>query len=181
MNNTQISEILAVKPDTMGREFCSLSHTLLVDRETLVVTRNQPPMKPMIIPESGNYRLDESAVFRVELIEGGKGLLSKNSDVATLDATHIMFPLTIRQVQTGDSFQPFGMDGRKLVSDFLTDRKLNLIEKRRQLVLTDVSGTILWLVGLRTDHRYRVTSSTTRILRLTLMTDGVADNGDDLC
>lgn len=180
-NRTQISEILAVKPDIMGREFCSLSHTLLVDRETLVVTRNQPPMKPMKIPESGNYHLDKSTVLRVELIEGGKGLLSKNPDVATLDATHIMFPLTIRQVQTGDSFQPFGMDGRKLVSDFLTDRKLNLIEKRRQLVLTDASGTILWLVGLRTDHRYRVTSSTTRILRLTLMTDGVANNGDDLC
>ena len=105
------------------------------------------------------------------MFDGGLEVLSKDSDVAPLDAATIAFPLIIRQVQTGDRFYPFGMNGSKLVSDFLTDRKLNLLEKRRQLVVTDASGTILWLVGLRTDHRYRVTSSTTRILRLTRLSE----------
>jgi tRNA(Ile)-lysidine synthase len=65
-------------------------------------------------------------------------------------------------------FCPFGMEGHKLVSDFLTDSKLSLLEKRRQLVVTDATGAILWLVGLRTDNRYRVTPQTTTILRLSL-------------
>jgi tRNA(Ile)-lysidine synthase len=60
------------------------------------------------------------------------------------------------------------MTGRRLVSDFLTDLKLSLLEKRRQLVVTDATDTILWLVGLRTDNRFRVTPDTTAILRLTL-------------
>ena len=60
------------------------------------------------------------------------------------------------------------MSGHRLVSDFLTDLKLSLLEKRRQLVVTDATGTILWLVGLRTDNRFRVTPDTPVILRLTL-------------
>ena len=63
-------------------------------------------------------------------------------------------------------FQPFGMEGRKLVSDFLTDRKLTILEKRRQLVVTDATGIIIWLVGLRTDHRFRITPETRRILKI---------------
>ena len=76
--------------------------------------------------------------------------------------------ITIRPIQSGDSFCPFGMEGHKLVSDFLTDCKRSVLEKRRQLVVTDAKGDLLWLVGLRTDHRYRVTSQTTTVLRLTL-------------
>lgn len=165
-NRTQISDILSHLEGPYGREFTSPTHSLLIDRETLVVAPVQSPMKPLIIPEPGNYRLDNSVVFRVELFDGTIDAISKEPDIATLDASTIAFPLTVRQVQTGDCFQPFGMNGCKLVSDFLTDRKLNLLEKRRQQVVTDASGHILWLVGLRTDHRYRVTSSTTRILRL---------------
>ena len=62
------------------------------------------------------------------------------------------------------------MKGQKLVSDFLTDQKQNILEKRRQLVLTDVSGTILWLVGLRIADPYRITESTNSILQITYST-----------
>ena len=170
-NRTQISEILAHANGSSGREYNSPTHTLLIDRETLIIVENQPPMKPVKIPEPGNYRLDDSAVFRIESLEGGIEVLSMDPDVATLDAASITFPLTIRQVQTGDSFHPLGMNGRKLVSDFLTDKKFNLIAKRRQLVVTDASDSILWLVGVRVDHCYRVTSSTTHILRFTVLSN----------
>lgn len=163
-NRSQISDVLTHLNSTSGREFVSPTHTLIIDRETLIVASARPPMKPLVIPEPGNYRLDGSAVFHIRLLEGGDDSVSKDPAVATLDAADIKFPLTIREVQTGDSFQPFGMKGRKLVSDFLTDRKLNLLEKRHQKVVVDASGAVLWLVGLRTDHRYCVTSSTTRVL-----------------
>ena len=61
-------------------------------------------MKPLIIPEPGNYRLDDSVVFRVELFDGTIDAISKEPDIATLDASTIAFPLTVRQVQTGDCF-----------------------------------------------------------------------------
>ena len=61
------------------------------------------------------------------------------------------------------------MDGHKLVSDFLTDRKVSLREKRRQLVVTNANGDIIWLVGQRPDNRYRITPQTHQMLRIALI------------
>lgn len=64
---------------------------------------------------------------------------------------------------------PFGMEGRKLLSDLMTDRKMTVFEKRRQLVVVDGEGSMVWLVGIRTDNRCRVSSDTTEVLRLVLI------------
>jgi len=162
-NRTQIEQILTGMDSESGRVFSSPTHTLVIDRERLVVEPLREPMSPQVIPESGRYRLDENVCFDVSQTDDVT--VSKSPDVATLDAARIQFPLTVRPVQQGDRFQPYGMQGQRLVSDFLTDLKLNLLEKRRQLVLTDATGTILWLVGLRIDHRYRITSDTAAVLR----------------
>ena len=114
---------------------------------------------------SSDLRIDETAKIRIEEV-GVEAGISRDPAIATLDAATVRFPLTLRTVESGDSFQPFGMEGRKLVSNFLTDRKINLLAKRRQRVVVDASGAIVWLVGLRTDHRFRVTPQTSSILRL---------------
>ena len=58
-----------------------------------------------------------------------------------------------------------------MISDFLTDCKLSILEKHSQLVVTDCDGQIIWVVGLRSDNRFRVTEKTSKILRLTLIKD----------
>jgi tRNA(Ile)-lysidine synthase len=58
------------------------------------------------------------------------------------------------------------MKGSRLVSDYLTDLKLSLWEKRRQLVMVDGHGEVIWLVGQRIDHRFRITDSTSSVLRI---------------
>ena len=77
--------------------------------------------------------------------------------------------LHVRRMQKGDRFIPYGMQGSKLVSDFLTDCKVNRIDKERQLVLCKDSE-ILWVVGHRTAHPYRITPATRHILRIRLIT-----------
>lgn len=101
----------------------------------------------------------------------GKGvttIVSKERNTATLDASAVTFPLVIRSAAAGDRFRPFGMHGSKLVSDYLTDRKVNVLDKRRARVVTDANGNIVWLVGERTDDRFRVKGTTRRVLRLSL-------------
>ena len=56
---------------------------------------------------------------------------------------------------------------RKLVSDFMTDCKMSLLEKRDQLVLCN-GDDIVWVVGRRIDNRYRVSKDTMQILFLYL-------------
>ena len=166
-NRSQIEQILAHLDGEPGRVFESSTHTLVIDRESIVVEPVCAPIKPLVIPEPGTYRIDETAKIRIEEV-GVEAGISRDSATATLDAATIRYPLTLRAVEPGDIFQPFGMEGKKLVSDYLTDRKLNLLAKR-QRVLVDATGTILWLVGQRTDHRYRITPDTRAIIKATLL------------
>ena len=95
--------------------------------------------------------------------------VSRDADCVCLDAADIRFPLTVRPVRNGDSFVPFGMRGRKLLSDFLTDRKVSLVEKRRQLVVADSDERILWVAGIRPDNRFRITETTRQALVLRMV------------
>lgn len=94
---------------------------------------------------------------------------SKEYYEITLDADKVSFPLTLRLTQEGDRFQPFGMKGSKLVSDYLTDKKINLLLKERQLVLVDAKGCIIWLVGQRTSEECKVDDKTSQVLDIKVM------------
>lgn len=87
-------------------------------------------------------------------------------NVALLDIEKVTFPLTLRRWQEGDSFIPFGFNGRKKVSDYLIDHKVSMAEKARQFVLLS-SGEIAWLVGRRTSDDFRITDRTDKVLRIT--------------
>lgn len=165
-NTTQTEQISSQLTGESGREFLTSTHTLVIDRETLILVPLQPPMKTIKIPEEGRYRYNEEICFDVSLTN--EISISKSDDCITLDAATVHFPLTVRPVQTGDRFCPFGMEGHRLVSDFLTDCKQSLIDKRRQLVVTDRDGQIIWVVGLRSDNRFKVTEKTLEIIRLTI-------------
>ena len=166
-NRSQLEQILAHLDGEPGRVFESATHTLVIDRESIVVEPVCAPIKPLVIPEPGTYRIDETAKIRIEEVGVETGI-SRDPAIAMLDAATIRYPLTLRAVKPGDIFQPFGMEGKKLVSDYLTDRKLNLLAKRHQRVLVDATGTILWLVGQRTDHRYRITPDTRMIFKASI-------------
>ena len=91
---------------------------------------------------------------------------SKDAYHATIDAEKAKFPLTLRLTENGDRFTPYGMEGSKLVSDYLTDRKRTLFQKRDQLVLADATGRILWLVGERIAQDCAISDSTRQVLHV---------------
>lgn len=170
--SAQIEQIYtSLDTNPTGKIITSCTHELAFDRSTLILQPKTPTplVRPMHIPETGTYVLSDNLKLKVETEEcGDRYEPSRTADCASLDASDIKFPLTLRHIQPGDRFVPFGMTGTKLLSDYLTDRKKNIFEKRAQLVLTDAQQRILWLVGERTDNRFRITPHTQRALRLTL-------------
>ena len=170
--SAQIEQIhTSLDTNPTGKIITSCSHELAFDRSTLILQPKTPTalVRPMHIPETGTYVLSDNLKLKVETEEcGDRYEPSRTADCASLDASDIKFPLTLRHIQPGDRFVPFGMTGTKLLSDYLTDRKKNIFEKRAQLVLTDAQQRILWLVGERTDNRFRITPNTQQALRLTL-------------
>jgi tRNA(Ile)-lysidine synthase len=68
----------------------------------------------------------------------------------------------VRKWKTGDFFYPFGMKGKKKLSDFFTDLKLSLFDKESTCLLCN-GNDIAWVVGQRSDNRYKVTDKTKRV------------------
>ena len=161
----QVEQVYSHLQSQTGRVFQSATHELAFDRGRLVVEQRREQPKPFRVPEPGVYS-HSGRKFRFVLSDVIE--ISKSPGVATVDADKVRFPLTVRTVQTGDRFHPFGMKGSRLVSDYLTDRKRSLFEKRRQQVVCDAEGCIVWLVGERTDQRFAVLPSTRRLLRISI-------------
>ncbi len=167
-NGTQVEQMMEAET---GRVFTSTTgYDLLVDRGRLLVEPSLKPLKSMRIPEAGSYKMEDGTRLTVKEKTVDEGFEpSKEPTCATLDASKVEWPLMIRRVEEGDWMIPFGMKGRKLLSDVMTDRKMTVFEKRRQLVVEDGQGNIVWLAGIRTDNRFRVDEGTKTVLELSIL------------
>ncbi len=92
----------------------------------------------------------------------------KDPGTAVFDAAKLKYPLTLRRWQNSDKFQPFGMKGKtKNVSDLLNELKIPAAERSKVLVLIS-DEKIAWVVGYRTDERFKIDSNTKTVIRATI-------------
>lgn len=165
-NPSQIRQIADRLAASSGSRWISPTHELLSDRGRLTIHPLEADApRPMRMPETGRYSYANEVTVRLSRVErDDRFVLPTSPETVALDADKVKFPLIIRRTQQGDRFVPLGMKGGKLVSDFLTDQKKSVWEKRHQVVVCDAEDQILWIVGNRIDHRVRITDSTRRIL-----------------
>ena len=172
-SSSQIAEMVSHLDGRTGQLWCSPSHELTHDRGVfMVLPREEAVPRQLVIPETGRYIYDEQLSLRLTeraLTPSSNLSFSKNPTIVDLDAASIRFPLTLRRVAEGDRFTPLGMRGTQLVSDFLTNLKRNRFEKRNQLVLLDATGTILWVLGLRINDRFKLTPQSSFCLRIEIL------------
>ena len=148
-NRSQLQDMLR-SIHSVGRTFLSPTHSVTIDREQLVISLLDEPLQ---VP-----------VIRKEVVTPPPDFqFNPSPRFANFDQAKLPGELALRPVQPGDRFQPIGMEGTKLVSDFLTDLKLSRVEKGRQFVLT-CDGEIAWVVGRRTSHRFKVEEETESII-----------------
>lgn len=152
-NSSQIKDIAYSLHGQSGKQFRSKEWRVVKDREFLLlenirsVDNNQPPFK--LIKEELEYTPE----FQIP----------REKEVACFDADKLDSEVYYRKWQIGDSFVPFGMKGKKKISDYLTDRKFSISQKERQWVLC-CGERIAWLIGERTDNRFRIDETTKRII-----------------
>lgn len=165
-NSAQIVEILQSIKHT-GAQFHSAKAVLAINREVLIVQPDQqiefseqtftPPAE--ILTPWGKLKADYISPNELQTLKCAP-------NTALIDADKTTSLLTLRLVQSGDKFQPFGMRGCKSVSRFLIDAKVPSIEKERQTVVCD-HDKIVWLTGHRIAQPFAIRSDKTRqILRL---------------
>lgn len=148
-NAARVKDIYRALDGQPGKVFTAEGYWVLKDRDLLLIEESKHPAPPHLQIEELPYTPDF-------IIPHDKG-------TACLDAGKLQAPLTLRLWQQGDSFVPFGMKGTKKVSDYLTDRKFSRLRKEQQWVLC-CGDDIVWLVGERTDNRFRVEKETKRVV-----------------
>jgi tRNA(Ile)-lysidine synthase len=148
-----VQDIVRAIDSQSGKEFYSADYRLIRDRDYfLLVPREQKTDdKNQILTDKDIQIIAIDANFTIK----------KDKNIAYFDADKLQFPLHIRKWEIGDKFVPFGMNSLKKVSDYFTNHKFSKIEKENTRLL--ISGEdIIWIIGHRTDNRYRITPDTIR-------------------
>ena len=148
-NETQTDDIFRSLDGQAGKTFESEGWRVVKDRDLLLTQDKRATSRPPRLEITETERTPDFIIPRDRL-------------TACFDTDKLPHELTLRLWRKGDTFVPFGMKGRKKVSDYLTDRKFSLLQKQRQWVLC-CGEDIAWLVGDRTDNRFRVDERTRRV------------------
>ncbi|MBR4154559.1 MAG: tRNA lysidine(34) synthetase TilS, partial [Paludibacteraceae bacterium] len=149
-----------------GKQFYSATHRLVVGVGSLELSVRsaeiQSSTSQVFSICSEDYIIENPIRLEIREVDIVNFEVIKLSNVACLDADKLQYPLTLRRWQKGDWFIPFGMKGRKKLSDFFADKKMNLIDKEQVWLLTS-GDDIVWVVGHRVDARYAVTDKTKKV------------------
>lgn len=163
-NVQQTADMLRCTEKTKGKKFTSPGYCLWIHGdEWLLQPLQQPALQTFAIHHADGELQTDCPFLKLQLVPEGTEI-PKDSACASLDFGRLEFPLRIRYWQRGDRFVPFGMKGMKKLSDFFIDRKIPKERKDRIPLLCNGNGDILWIAGLRSDNRYKVTPETRQIL-----------------
>ena len=112
--------------------------------------------------------------FKVEVV-GRESIesLKQPEGVIMLDADRLRFPFVLRRWRNGDWFVPFGMRGKKKVSDLFTDLKYDSLMKSYAVMIVDTmteglaeNQHVAGVACVRIDNMYRVSDKTDSIIRI---------------
>jgi len=121
-------------------------------------------------------------VFSVNEYEKKFGSFEKTGEkslVQIFDYDTITEGINIRYRLPGDIFAPYGGPGKKKLKDFFIDKKVPR-HKRDEMLLVAAGREIIWVVGLRTSEKHKVTRFTKNILYVEITGyDGDEKRGDE--
>ncbi|MDR2913504.1 MAG: tRNA lysidine(34) synthetase TilS [Tannerella sp.] len=134
---------------------------LLKDRDYFIIYK-QPEKTPEI------YKIEENntdcsnlpiniSIHKIKVDSSFE--IDRSSYTGTFDYDKINYPLLLRKWKSGDWFIPFGMKGRKKLSDYFSDHKFSIPEKNKTWLLC-CGEDIIWIVGKRIDNRFRIDNDT---------------------
>ena len=85
--------------------------------------------------------------------------------IGRFDLSKICEPIYIRSIEDGDKFRPLGMQGRKKIGNYLTDKKIHRIFRDEIVVMAD-KNNVFWIVGHQIDERVKVDKMTKKVLEI---------------
>jgi len=148
-----------------GKTVLSNTHRLIKDRERLLLTEIQDETvgkeyqvekeeEFVMIPQFGTLHFTRVSSFE-----------KTGSNSIFVPVRKLKFPLLIRKWKEGDHFVPFGMKGKKKLSDYFKDEKFSLPQKE-QIWLLFSGEDLVWIISERADNRFAVEKNDDDILKI---------------
>ncbi len=160
-----------------GKQVFSKTHRLLKDRDVLILSEilQQEEIEHFEIPKDTS-EISIPIALKLETVDTPfdtknhpnkvlEELVFDDNTSISIDYDKLEFPLILRKWQKGDFFFPIGLNGKKKVSKFFKDEKISLTDKENVWLLCS-KNDIVWVVGKRLDERFKVTKSTSKILKI---------------
>ena len=187
-----IESLLESDRTVSGKRFDSPTHRVLVERSELIVLPRETAGQAgsdednviagatgnlcMPVRGAGIYNFN-GARWQVEVLDWNDAMpLKQPSGTLIADADKLLFPFVCRRWRQGDWFIPFGMNGKKKVSDLFADLKYGTLEKESAVMIVDTRSEglaetqhIAGVMGVRLDDRYKVTPTTKTIIRIEIL------------
>ena len=170
-----LEDLLTSSRTISGKRFESVGYELVTGRNELLVRPSSVPAGQDIMPVrgAGSYNFN-GRTFKVEVCERTPDMpLKQPAGVLLLDADKLRFPFVLRKWRSGDWLVPFGMRGKKKVSDLFADLKYDALQKESAVMIVDTctdgmaeSQHMAAVAGIRIDDRYKVTADTVRLIRI---------------
>ncbi|MGN0001961.1 MAG: tRNA lysidine(34) synthetase TilS [Sphingobacterium composti] len=159
-----LQDLLGSLDKESGRQFESENYILVTDREAVILSKKSETDEGIQIEETDTKVLWNDYQFNFEISEDLKVLYDKG--VAQVDFDEVIYPLTIRSWEEGDVFQPLGMQGKKKLSDYFIQKKINILDKKQVPILVNGDGRIIWVVNYHLDERFKIRDNTQKVLKL---------------
>ena len=161
---TQWDDIYGLLRANSGKEVHSPTHRLLKDREYLMLRRITPEVETVYRISEGQVIINEPIPMKIEEIDQMEKF---SQNILYVDKEKLKYPLIIRKREKGDYFYPLGMRGKKKVSKFFKDEKLDSFSKENQWLLCS-ENHVVWIIGKRADDRFKITETTKNIVKISL-------------
>ena len=161
---TEWDDVINLLSAVSGKEVRSHTHRLLKDRDFLLLTEIGNIDNKIYHIEEGQKEIKEPVKLMIEEVKDWK---EKGNHILYIDKEALKYPITIRKWEKGDYFYPLGMEGKKKLSKFFKDKKIDVLTKEKQWLLCS-DDEIVWVIGRRADDRFKVSNSTATILKFVL-------------
>ena len=165
---TQIVEVHKLLLANSGAYIVSDTHKLVKYKELIQIVPLNASIEHQLIYVEGNLETAQN-VLQIQLINRETlGEIPTDKKMACLDADKIDWPLLLRSWQPSDYFYPLGINKKKKLNQFLGAAKLSPAEKEKTTVISS-GDRIVWVLGQRIDHRFRITDTTKQVLKITML------------
>ena len=133
-----------------------------------LIIRNKDKIKNYVYNLEKGINVIQETNKSIKISSNGNNSINEDKNSILIDADKVIGQLKVRNRKDGDKFQPLGMKGSKKIKDYFIDEKIPA-KLREEIPLICDEENIIWIVGYRMNHNYRITEKTLNTTKIEIV------------